>query len=657
MQTTTEARTPPLERTHPAAAPTRKPVKRLDPWVAERIAAGEVIERPASVVKELVENALDAGATEIEVRLEDGGKALIEVTDNGAGMSADDLALAIERHATSKVASLDDLDRIASLGFRGEALPSIAAATQLTITSRTSSSATAHLLDAESKTLEPTSAGHFLHAPHGTRITARGLFHTIPARLKFLKSASAEVSQVREWMERLALAYPTTGFKLLSDERQVLSLRPQSEIERVRAVLTAAENYPIETATNDPQHADGGPLAMDQAFKIRAHWIRGLSLPQSRKLVQVVNGRAVRDKLLQQAVLGPFRQALLPGQFPAIALYVELPPSTLDVNVHPAKTEVRFLDSSKVFRAVQAVTERLLQTGGGAVVVPTRPGFTHTESVAPTPLAFSFSQPLRAAEREWPRFESAPHASDETLEDAAPAASPATNSATPQPSSRASGIAELAEQLRAERFAGILFQTYFMYDLGEEAVLIDQHAAHERVRFERLKRDVLGQGIRPAAQQLLLPEVVTLEDGTHAWISAQLPLLARMGFEAELFGESSLIFRALPIAWAESVKPGAASAELRTRLANLIERLVAERDSLSDTPTELLLDEAVFERLASEACHGSVRAGDRLDPAHAHALLAQLWQCANPWNCPHGRPTVVRIPRLKFEEWFQRKVL
>ena len=285
-------------------------VQILDPQVAERIAAGEVIERPASVVKELVENSLDAGATEIAVNLEEGGKSLIEVLDNGHGMTPEDLSLCIQRHATSKLRTLDDLERILSLGFRGEALPSITAVSDVSLLSCSKNSDTTFQLNLKSMASAPkpeaVTFGHFLNSPHGTRIQARGLFSQVPARLKFLKSQNAEVAQVREWIERLALAHPATGFRLTSDGRTLLNLRPQTESERIRTLLGDGDDFPIVFATEETS----------AQLKIRAHWLQGLSTPQTRKLIQVVNGRSVRDRMLQQAMLAPFRQVLFQASFP-----------------------------------------------------------------------------------------------------------------------------------------------------------------------------------------------------------------------------------------------------------------------------------------------------------------------------------------------------
>lgn len=613
----------------------RNPIHRLDPFVAERIAAGEVIERPSSVVKELVENGLDAGATEIEVVLHEGGRSLIEVTDNGCGIPPEELELAIERHATSKVQNLDDLDRIRTLGFRGEALPSIAAVTHLTITSRTQDAPFAHTLDTrmghskEATRLTPEAPLHFLQTPHGTRIQAANLFSEIPARLKFLKSPASEVTHTREWLERIALAYPQTGFRLVSDGRTVLSVRPQTEHERARAILTAGEDLPVR-ASQTPQLQHG----LDSAFRVRAYWVEGLSLPQSRRLIQVVNGRAVKDKLLHQAVMGAFKQLLLPGQYPAVALFVEMPPAAVDVNVHPTKSEVRFLDTSKIYRTVQTTLDQLI----AGMLKPTPSPHFETQATSSslrasepqnfnTPLTFSFEGPFLS----------------------------------PQSIEQSHAASAAVTPIQGAQYLGIAFRTYLLFDAGEQLVLIDQHAAHERIRFEALKRIVLNQN--HPSQQLLIPETASIRPEFAQNVGTT---LTQLGFDAEAFGESSIVFRGIPQTWAEHSRPGAQQGqELKLRLQGLVERIQLELEQAEEGNSVLpaqrlrekfLQDEAIFERIASEACRSSVRAGDVLWETHARALVDQLFACEHPWNCPHGRPTVVKVPQSKFEEWFLRRV-
>jgi DNA mismatch repair protein MutL len=637
----------------------------LDPLVAERIAAGEVIERPSSVVKELVENSLDAGATEVTVLLEDGGKRLIEVLDNGHGIHRDDLKVCIQRHATSKLSNLSDLERISTLGFRGEALPSVGAVADLTILSRARGEDTAYQLHLHSLEASPEpeaiTFGHFMSSPHGTRIQARGLFSQVPARLKFLKSQASEVSQVREWIERLALAHPKTGFRLVSDGRQVLSLRPQDEIARVKAILSDGDDYPIVTASNDLGLNDRGRGTLH----VRAHWLQGLSSPQTRKVVQVVNGRSVRDRMLQQAILAAFRQALLPGQFPAVAVFIEIDPAELDVNVHPTKTEIRFLDNRKVFHAVESLLSSMIEKRGAPAVVAT----TSPATSAP----FQWSPPQSSPRPLWQASEPAPTTQTPFHFNTPPvmptgqttAAESTTGSESSFDALITSTEAQAAPRvssalqslgLTPERFMGTAFNTYLFYDVGHELVLIDQHAAHERIRYEKLRKRALAvaeagkkEGAANAGvQALLIPEAVRFAGDERATVEARLDLLTAMGFDAEIFGEDTLLFRAIPAEWGTH--------ELRTRLKNLAERLIAAEVTQNRSLQSLFMDETLFEKLASEACHSAIRAGDRLERVEALELIEQLFTCEHPWNCPHGRPTVARIPKGKVEEWFQRRV-
>lgn len=634
-----------------------KPIRVLPRAVAERIAAGEVIERPSSVVKELVENSLDAGATEVAVILEDGGKSLIEVIDNGHGIAGEDIPVALKRHATSKLQSLDDLDRISTLGFRGEALPSIAAVSELQILSRSKESSTAYELDLGSQYFnsdtvsdaKPATFGHFLGSPHGTRIRARGLFSQIPARLKFLKSQGAEVSQVREWMERLALTHPHVGFRLVSDDRTVMTLRPQTEEDRVRALLADGEDFPLVSYMDADSDED-----LRSHIKVRIHWLQGLSVAHTRKLVQVVNKRAVRDRLLQQATLAAFRQALLPGQFPAVAIFVDIPTDRLDVNVHPTKTELRFLDGSRIFRVISSKIEELIGRHGAPAYAGgiSGPSWASSPDVmdrptgsAPFNLSQTSAQSNYSSGFNWskPPVLSTPSLWSAKESSAGVPESVETAAAAPTAADRPE------HPFQPDRFTGILFNTYLLYDLGGELGMVDQHAAHERVRYERLKRRALGRAAAPQPQQLLLPEAVTFKPEQRLNLESRLGWLEKLGFEAEIFGEESALFRAIPGEWGTD--------ELRTRLKNLIDRVLSAEEAPNEAaPKELAMDENLFERLASEACHSAIRAGDRIGIHEATALLDDLFRCEHPWNCPHGRPTVARIPRARFEEWFQRRV-
>ncbi len=618
--------------------------------MAERIAAGEVVERPASVVKELVENALDAGATEVSVRLEDGGKELIEVLDNGFGMGRNDLELAVLRHATSKIREVSDLESLATLGFRGEALPSIAACADLSILSREKDSDTA--FEWRDGKIEATTFGSFHAAKHGTRMQVRSLFSQIPARLKFLKSASSEVSAVREWIERLALTHPEVAFKLETEARTVFTARPETEAARVSRILGDGNDYPVISES----------VIEAGALRARIHWLQGATSPQMRKVVQVVNGRAVRDRLLNQAILMPFRQALLPGQFPALAIYLNIPPALIDVNVHPTKTELRFLNGSQIFRMIERLGDEMIKKHGvtGFAAAPGNPGGayaspTFTFSQAPThgsPGHYDHDYNRDAGGTQPAFFSSLSERLNAVMASNTGDPSELGNglSGTPTterksfPSTLSSGTP--LHPFTPDRFSGILFQTYLLYDLGHELALVDQHAAHERIRFEKLRDRALNLAQENASpsQALLIPEVVQFPAEERRELEARLPLLDSLGFETEIFGEGQLLFRSLPAEWG--------TANLRTRLFSLVEKLRA----LEGVSESLKLDERLFEKLASEACHSAVRAGDRLSTEAAQGIVEELMTCTHPWNCPHGRPTVARVPRTRFEEWFQRRV-
>lgn len=630
--------------------------------VAERIAAGEVIERPSSVVKELVENSIDAHATSIEVQLEDGGKQLIQVTDDGHGIHPEDLALALERHATSKLKSLDDLEKIGTLGFRGEALPSIAAVSDLEVLSRrvaevspSNSAASAFHVrvsdsywaggagDGQSLQAKPIAFGQFLGREHGTQIRAQSLFSQIPARQKFLKSNSSESSQVRDWMERLSLTHPSIGFRLVNDGKTLFQVRSEkgedAEKNRVHAILAGGEDFPIASRR----------IVMDSGIEVRAYWVQGMSLSHTRKLVQVVNGRAVRDRLLQQAILSPFKQTLLPGQFPAIAVFLDLPLSSVDVNVHPTKSEVRFLDSSQVFRAVAETLEKLIRENGSTGFLSSGNSFAGasvqpSQSYSPAGYTPRFSLNPPAMDSGAPQAQS----QKETMSDfvATPSAAAPIMAAT-----LASPQGPAAEALSGS-FRGTFFCTYVALEKGEELVLIDQHAADERIRYERLKAKILDPKRAAEPQQLLIPEVVFFDPDKQLKmkaLTAENGLLSRLGFESEIFGDDKIVIRSMPADWGNHT--------LKVRLKNLVERLLELSDAEVETADRsLVIDERMFEKIASEACRSSVMAGDDLSEESALSLIESLKKSEHPWNCPHGRPTLVRVPKARLEEWFQRKL-
>lgn len=574
-------------------------IRILPSLIAERIAAGEVVERPASVVKELCENAIDAGASAIEVRLSRGGTELIEVTDNGSGMPREDLELCIGRHATSKIREFEDLSRLNTLGFRGEALPSIASVAELSVVSRAEGSSTTHEIRLAQSAAERVEARNvpnisFLGASHGTRVRVASLFSQIPARLKFLKSTGAETSAVREILERLALTHPEVAITLRNEDRSLLELPAESLKDR--AVRMLANDNPFEVVETE----------LPGAYSIRVIWLKGLSLPHTRGLYQIVNGRALRDRTLQSAILNPLKQSFLPGNFPVCVVQIDLPPDELDVNVHPGKTEIRFLESRKIYALCDAAFERLIGRPAYRDAGPfPDPGFTPPQWNHPSTPYLSLSAEATAA----PVHPDSP----QTFFDSTP-------------------IGE---------YRGVWFATYLAFEKDDRITLIDQHAAHERVRYEQIKRGVLGkQGCE--TQQLLVPEVVKFPSERLLRIRPRLDWIQPLGFEAEVFGEESIVFRAIPSVWG--------SGSLPERLRNLIERLEHE-DTGPGHPT---WDEVLFEKIAMEACRSSFKAGDTLHEWSARDLVRKLYTCEHPGNCPHGRPTSITLSRNKVEEWFSR---
>lgn len=582
-------------------------IRVLPSLIAERIAAGEVIERPASVIKELCENAIDAGARSIEVHLKKGGTDLIEVVDNGCGMVREDLEVCIGRHATSKIREFDDLSRLSTLGFRGEALPSIASVSELTIASRPEEGQETHEIRLSQNASPRAEAKRianigFLGSPHGTRVRVSSLFSQIPARLKFLKSPGAEASAVREILERLALTHPEISFRLVNEERTTLDL--PSEVLRDRVIRMLSDGNPFELKE----------LRLDGLYSIEILWLKGLSFPHTRSLYQIVNGRALRDRTLQSAILNPLKQSFLPGNFPAAVVSLRVPSDELDVNVHPTKTEIRFLEPGKIYALCSAAFERILEgermpTAGTALDAPA--GFL---------AAFSGGIPGSA-------FHPGTHA-DIGHAFGTGAASQASFETS-------------FEHTPFGDYRGILFSTYFVFEKGDELTLIDQHAAHERIRYEQLRARILKHE-KIETQALLVPEVVKLPLEKILEIRPKLALLQSLGFEVEVFSDESLLFRAVPAVWGNRA--------LTERLRNLAERLLQTEIS-QEHP---VWDEMLFEKIAMEACRSSFKAGDAVPEFSALDLTRKLFECEHPGNCPHGRPTSIRISRAKVEEWFQR---
>ncbi|HXW83923.1 MAG TPA: DNA mismatch repair endonuclease MutL [Candidatus Binataceae bacterium] len=598
--------------------------------VASQIAAGEVVERPGSAVKELVENALDAGARSIEVAIERGGCALIAVSDDGSGMSRADAALSLRRHATSKIRDANDLGAIRTLGFRGEALASIASVARLRLYTRRAADSAGIEIVAEGGQIAAT--GERAMAP-GTRIEVRELFFNTPARLKFLKSEPAEQAAVAEPLQRLALANHAVAFSLRADQRIVFDLpRATSVRERLRQLFgdkLAARMLGFETRRGGVRVF--GLLSMSQE-----------SFASARMVFTFVNGRAVRDKLLLRAVAQSYQTLLPRGRHPAVAVFVELGPEQVDVNVHPMKTEVRFRNSGAVFEAVyHALRERLADQTAGEMAVDDRvPELERAASSAGETAAAVSLGSARSAMAELPARTGRPLRL--VADSGAPPAATQSPlglgfSALASPVKNGTGSEANVPMYSRLRIIGQLFAGYIALENDDGMLLLDQHAAHERVTFERLKAELRSGGVR--VQTLLTPHTLELSPARAALAVAALPELRAMGFDAEPFGPAALLVTGSP-----AVFGAEGGAKL---LADMI-------DSLGEGGVRRG-KEAPFEDLLKQlACHGSVRVGRVLARSEIDALLAELDRTEFKTNCPHGRPVHIRFPRGQIERMFRR---
>ncbi len=605
-------------------------IRRLPETLVNRIAAGEVVERPASAVKELVENAIDAGATRIDVSVRDGGQTAITVADDGWGMTPDEMMLAVERHATSKLPD-DDLTTIATLGFRGEALPSIGAVSRMTITSRNKGGDGAWTLSLEGgrvKQPEPAALSG------GTRIEVRDLFYATPARLKFLKTPRTEQSRIVEVMQRLAMAHPEIGFTLNDGNRDVMKLLPENgdlfdaRLERLGAIM--GKDFRENAFAIDAER-DG--------YRLTGYaGVPTLNRGNAQMQFLFVNGRPVRDKLLLGAVRGAYREFLASDRHPLLALFLEIPPRHVDVNVHPAKTEVRFRDAAKVrgmivgalrhglaeagHRASTTVAESALgafrpgglpmgRGGGGAYAYRPDPGYAQAPSHGLTERANDFYRPFDNLDAQpSARMEAVP----DDLNETAPADHPL-------------GVA------RAQ-----VHQTYIVAQTADGIVVVDQHAAHERLTQEKIKKAMAGKGVQ--RQMLLIPEVVEMDETDCERVLARADELAEMGLAIEPFGTGAVAVREVPAILGE------------TNVQGLIRDLA---DDLAELDGAIALEKRIDDVCATMACHGSIRAGRRLTADEMNALLREMEATPHSGQCSHGRPTYVELKLADIEKLFGRR--
>jgi DNA mismatch repair protein MutL len=608
------------------------PIRRLPPHAVNRIAAGEVVERPASAVKELVENALDAGASQIEVQVDAGGLGRILVADDGSGLDPDDLPLAVERHATSKL--LPDADgefdllRISSLGFRGEALPSIGSVARLSIASRARGQSEAYALRVEGGAVGPVTPAAF-PGPHGARVEVRDLFYATPARLKFMKSERAESMAIAEELKRQAMAHEAVSFTLDLDGRRALRLpaEPPGADGRLARLSAVMGREFAENALALDQERDGVRLS---GFAGLPTYSRGNAGHQ----YLFVNGRPVRDRLLHGALRAAYADFLARDRHPLAALYLELDPALVDVNVHPAKAEVRFRDPGLVRGLVIGGLRHALAGAGhrAATSVATaalggfRPG-----GGAPAARAGGFSAWSAGG---WnPAAPSLPGVADLSVRAEDVAFAPPGLREAPAPGMVVDPVDFPLGAARAQ-----VHETYIVAQTRDGIVVVDQHAAHERLVYERMKAEMTAGGV--ARQALLLPEVVDLDPAEADRVLARAGELADLGLVVEPFGPGAVLVRETPALLGE------------TDAGGLIRDIA---DDLAEGGQALSLQERLQEVCAAMACHGSVRSGRRLSAPEMNALLRQMEATPHSGQCNHGRPTYVELKLADIERLFGRR--
>src|SRR6266581_4370734 len=664
-------------------------IRLLTEQVANQIAAGEVIERPASVVKELVENALDAEARNITVEIQAGGRSLIRVTDDGFGMSRDDALLCLERHATSKIRRAEDLAAIATMGFRGEALPSIASVSRFALTTRERDGGSpegTQIVVHGGKILEVKSAGH---AP-GTSVEARQLFYNLPARRKFLRSEETERAHIQHYLTLAALAYPEAGFTFLQDQRLVWQLpplktdgQPAAQLdavqERLRALLGAeVKLLPVDFAADLHETAELDELREAPSPRVaRRSMVRiwgflgapGVSRATRQDQHLFVNRRPVENRALDYALLEGYHTALMKGRYPVCCLFLELDPAEVDVNIHPTKREVKFHDEKAVRAHVAAAVRNSLLRFHAAPAAsesgaqsPKVPVVSRTlESSAPTAQTTPPLEPaVVAATKDLPNFLPPPPSKplanwpspatprtspasppstfarqSSTISPASPRTAPATAAEPPLPPASTTSVALLKVPLR---LVGVIGRLYIVLESDRGLVLMDQHAAHERILYEQMLRR-LEQPDAPS-QRLLLPETVEVSPRDAQFLREHLPVLGRLGVGLSEFGERTFLLDALP--------PFVKVPDARRFVLELIDELVAAGQEINS----FRLGE---QTVAKTVCRHAVKANDPLSGPELEKLIEDLRTCAMPYTCPHGRPTLLEMNYRELEKKFGRQ--
>ncbi len=621
-------------------------IRQLPPNLVNQIAAGEVIERPASVVKELVENSIDAGSSRIEVTITGGGSELIRISDNGCGMTAEQLPLAVSSHATSKLPNDEALFHVSTLGFRGEALASIGSVSQLTIRSRTEADDCGSELNTRGGVIEPPAP---CGCPVGTVIEVRNLFFNTPVRHRFLKTAQTERGHIVEAFTRLALANPNIHFVLTNNDKQLYDLPPTVQwADRISAFFGGEIGEALIPVNSDDAQIKISGFACDPS----------VSRGNTRMQYLFLNGRHIRDRSLQHALGEAYRGLLMVGRHPVCFLRMDMPPEMIDVNVHPTKLEVRFTDGGRVYsRLLQTLRHQFLTTDMTQRVGPPPPVSDQAELRAPLESALGLpvrvEQEHRQSVIEWARTGQTPAASTAAMPSIATpdfkpfphgSTAPAMDQAA-RPSAAPADVApweepESISETPAVCYLGFQVHNRYLVTQDESGmVVIDQHALHERVLYERVKDKVLGENSNLESQKLLVPEPVSLTPAERtAALDAQ-ETLARIGLEIEDFGGDSIVIQAYP-AMLRNTSPG-------DMLRTLLESILGS--GKKPEPLELL-----NHMLSTIACKAAVKAGDRLTPEEISSLLEQRDLYQDTHHCPHGRPTALFFSRDELDRMFGR---
>lgn len=632
-------------------------IQLLDTHTINKIAAGEVVERPASVVKELVENSIDARASSITIEIKNGGVDFIRITDNGKGITKDEVEIAFLRHATSKITSAEDLSHVLSLGFRGEALASIGAVAKVELLTKTPNALTGKRVEVE--------AGQILHSeeiacPAGTTIIMRQLFYNVPARRAFLKSTATETSKIAEVVYKLALAHPEIAIKYIQNNKLVFQTAGNHDLKRCVFSLygkdTAKDTLPI-------QYEEDG---------IQISGLIGLpTLTRANRQYEqfFINGRTIKSNLLQKATEEAYKTLVTIGKFPFVILHLNLPPEEVDVNVHPTKLEVRFSDSDRVYQAVYNGIRQHIQ---GENLIPEVRQLGKTPAYKPAPIEATgaikvesfFNKPQFHKSYDPSKLVDAPLKQKEDFDIAKSVYKPLFSETKVEEEPLVPLVGEQASLTKEQVFTveneecippveeitepykpvegvdykiiGQIFNTYWILEYGNQVLLMDQHSAHERVMYEQYMKDFTTSNV--STQILLMPETLHVSSGELLFIETHLELLQRLGFGLELFGESSIIIREVPY------------------LFNHPMSISAFRDLLDsiDVKKTTNLYEMREEHIIQLSCKSAIKAHDQLTHAECKALIEALLTLENPYTCPHGRPTLVKLSKTDIEKIFKR---